>query len=76
MSLTALLAALAMLPAMLGPLPLEQGSEFIALALCGGGSVNVARDRGASPLPGAATTPCCAKGCRGSSKRRQIDPRQ
>lgn len=70
MSGTSLAALLAMIPAMVGPLPLEQGSRALLVAICGGGTVEIAldQDQGSAPMP--ATTPCCAKGCRSSDKRR------
>jgi hypothetical protein len=63
-------ALLALLPAMLGPLPAEQGSQALMLAICGGDglAITVPLDDGVVPMP--ATTPCCAKGCRTSSRRR------
>ena len=64
------IALLALVPAMVGPLPLEQGRQALVLAICGGGSMEIAleRDEGTAPMP--ATTPCCAKGCRSSGKKR------
>ena len=63
-------ALLALIPAMIGPLPLEQGSRALVLAICGGGGmeITVPMDGGTAPMP--ATTPCCAKGCRTSGRRR------
>lgn len=71
---TATTAALvALIPAMIGPLPLERGSEALMIAICGGTEVELAfgREGGSMPMP--ATTPCCAKGCRNSDKRRNTD---
>lgn len=77
MSLAASLTALAaLLPAMVGPLPVEQASNSLLLALCGGGQVEIALDDEGADTPPLATTPCCAKGCRNKDKRRGIDPRQ
>lgn len=60
----ALFAALAMLPALCGPV-LARAATF-ELASCGGGTLTVPlRD---DPLP-PATEPCCAKGCHASRKR-------
>ena len=70
MTLASFPALVALIPAMVGPLPLEQGSTAIMLAICGGGSVEVALDTGEDPAPMPATTPCCAKGCRTADKRR------
>jgi hypothetical protein len=63
-------ALMALVPAMVGPLPLEQGSEALLLAICGGGTIEIAVDRDEGSLPMPAMTPCCAKGCRSSEKRR------
>lgn len=60
----------ALMPAMTGPLPIEGGSNALMLAICGGGRVEIAIDRGEGKMPGLAMTPCCAKGCRNSERRR------
>ena len=65
-----LVAFVVLVPAMVGPLPLEQGSEELLLAICGGGTFEIAVDNDDGSLPMPATTPCCAKGCRRSDKRR------
>ncbi|MFC3096274.1 hypothetical protein [Alteraurantiacibacter palmitatis] len=70
MSMGTFPALIALLPAMVGPLPLEQGAGRIMLALCGGGAVAIQLAGGDAPMPGPAMTPCCAKGCRNSEKRR------
>lgn len=66
-------ALMALIPAMIGPLPLEQGSRALLLAVCGGGSIEITLqgEEGTMPMP--ATTPCCAKGCRSSDKRRNTN---
>ncbi len=66
-------ALLALIPAMVGPLPLEQGSRALVLAICGGNGMEIAlnMEEGSTPMP--AMTPCCAKGCRTSSRRRITD---
>lgn len=69
-------AIFALLPAMVGPLPVEQGGAALILALCGGGEVTIGLARGDETLPAPATTPCCVKGCRNSEKRKLLDPRQ
>ncbi|AKH43780.1 hypothetical protein FHS61_002814 [Altererythrobacter atlanticus] len=62
-----LLAALALLPAMTGPVSGgSAGNASIALALCNGGQLNIPIER-VPAAPG--TAPCCAKGCH--SKRRK-----
>lgn len=66
-------ALLALLPAMLGPLPVEQGSRALVLAICGGGMIEISIDREDGTVPMPATTPCCSKGCRSSSRRRSTD---
>jgi hypothetical protein len=70
-----LFAAVALVPAMTSPSEgAPQGSAVSALvvALCSGGSIAVPLGSGAPP----ASTPCCAKGCRGGDKRRRIDRKQ
>lgn len=69
MSMGTLPALIALLPAMVGPLPLEQGAGQIMLALCGGGNIALQINGDEGRLPGPAMTPCCAKGCRNSEKR-------
>jgi hypothetical protein len=64
------IALLALVPAMIGPLPLEQGSQALVLAICGGGSIEITLEKGEGTAPMPATTPCCAKGCRSSGKKR------
>ena len=68
MSLAPFPALVALLPAMIGPLPLERGSDALLLALCGGGHVAISLNEGDGPAPLPATTPCCAKGCRTGDK--------
>lgn len=75
-SVTSLTALAALLPAIVGPLPVEQARNSLLLALCGGGQVEIALGGEEGSVPPLATTPCCAKGCRSSEKRRGIDPRQ
>lgn len=71
MSLATFPALVALIPAMVGPVPLNQGSNAILLAICGGeGSVEVALAPGDGSAPMPATTPCCAKGCRTAERRR------
>jgi hypothetical protein len=69
-------ALMALLPAMVGPLPMEQGSAALVLALCGGGEVTISLDGEGETVPLQATTPCCAKGCRSREKRKLLDPLQ
>ncbi len=73
MTMATIAALVALVPAMIGPLPLERGSEALMIAICGGTEVQLAlgREGGSTPMP--ATTPCCAKGCRSSDKRRDAD---
>lgn len=66
-------ALVALLPAMVGPLPLELGSRSLLLALCGGGSVEIALQGEGGTLPAPATTPCCVKGCHNSERRKLLD---
>lgn len=73
MSATALFAAIALLPAIAGPVGgAEQRS--VAAPLCGGGMTSNPLDRVPAPLDGSA--PCCAKGCHSSSSRKRFDRRQ
>ncbi len=73
MNLASISGALALLPAMVGPLPLDQGHPSLMLALCGGGMVEVGlqRDDGTAPAP--ASTPCCAKGCHSGQRKKLLD---
>ena len=65
--------AVALIPAMTGSL-VAASPQAIMVALCGGGTMAV--PSGAPQLPGSANTPCCAKGCHGSSERRRLDRTQ
>jgi hypothetical protein len=73
MTLAVIPALFALLPAMVGPVPLEQGSRSLVLALCGGGSMEIALRSDDGTLPAPATTPCCAKGCHNSERRKLLD---
>jgi len=68
----ALFAALALLPAMIGPLEAE--ARALVAPLCGGGAVSipVAPDGPPGPVQG----PCCAKGCHTGSSRKRLDRTQ
>jgi hypothetical protein len=73
MNLGTLAGIAALLPAMVGPLPQDQGHPSLMLALCGGGTMQVAlRDRDGAPLP-VAPTPCCAKGCHTGERKKLLD---
>jgi hypothetical protein len=73
MNLSSLAGVLALLPAMVGPLPQDQGHPSLMLALCGGGAMQVAlRDRDGAPLP-TAPVPCCAKGCHAGHRKKLLD---
>lgn len=73
MNLSSLASVLALLPAMVGPLPQDQGHPSLMLALCGGGAMQVAlRDRDGAPLP-TAPVPCCAKGCHAGQRKKLLD---
>lgn len=65
-------AVLALLPAMIGPLPGGSSAGQIMLDLCGGGTVAVAlQDDAGRPLaPG--RTACCAKGCHAEQRRKPL----
>lgn len=71
--LLALFGALAMVPAMVGPLEAE--ARAVAAPLCGGGAVSIPVPSRDSP-PGPAQGPCCAKGCHSEAKRKRLDRSQ
>ena len=73
MTAATLLAAIALLPAMTGPLGgAEQRS--LDVSLCAGGTVSLPLEE--SPAPRDGTAPCCAKGCHSSSSRKRLDRAQ
>lgn len=63
------LVLLALLPAMVGPLP--QAGAKLKMPLCNGGTMELPL-----PAPAPGTQPCCAKGCRSSDRRSRIDRAQ
>ena len=73
MTTAALFAAVALLPAMTGPLGGAQQASLQVL-LCGGGAMSLPLE--GSPAPGEGTAPCCAKGCHSSSSRKRLDRAQ
>jgi hypothetical protein len=68
-----LAAALALFPAMIGPLEAE--ARGIAAPLCGGGVLTIPTGSTDAP-PGPPQGPCCAKGCHSSSSRKRLDRSQ
>jgi hypothetical protein len=70
---SALFSAMALLPAMTGPLPDLARDGGIIVSLCSGGTVSI-------PLSGhdipRGDTPCCTKGCRTDEKRKRFDSKQ
>lgn len=68
-----LLGALALVPAMIGPLEAEARS--LVAPLCGGGAVSIPMAPSDAP-PGPVQGPCCAKGCHNSSSRKRLDRSQ
>lgn len=65
-----LFATLAMIPAMTAA-PIPQGGQTggaILVALCNGGQI--ALEIGGDEMPLMAVSPCCAKGCHSSKKRK------
>jgi hypothetical protein len=68
--LIALFGALALVPAMVGPLQAE-ARELVAMT-CDGGAVSVPVPAPLGPPQG----PCCAKGCHSDSKRKRLDRSQ
>lgn len=73
MTASALFAAIALVPAMTGPLGGAE-AQSLRLALCGGGAVSIPLE--GSPAPQDGTAPCCAKGCHSSSSRKRLDRAQ
>ncbi|WP_159980981.1 MULTISPECIES: hypothetical protein [unclassified Novosphingobium] len=69
----ALFGALALLPAMVGPLEAEARS--LALPLCGGTALAIPMPARDAP-PGPPRGPCCAKGCYTDGKRKRLDRSQ
>ncbi len=64
-----LMAVVALVPAMVGPLPAAEGSvNEIVLSLCNGGTITIP-GQSAPAAPG--TQPCCAKGCHNGERKRQ-----
>lgn len=73
MTPAALFSALALLPALAGPLPVVVHDGTITVPLCSGGSVTIPLRDGNFPR---GDTPCCTKGCRGGEKRKRFDTKQ
>lgn len=69
----ALFAALALVPAMVGPL--EAQARTLAVPLCGGAAMSVPVPLRDAP-PGPPQGPCCAKGCHSDNKRKRVDRTQ
>jgi len=68
-----LLAALALIPAMVGPSGSGQ-ARTMTIALCEGGSVTI--PLGGSPSAPASRGACCEKGCHSASSRKRLDRAQ
>lgn len=66
-----LLALVALVPAMTGPVAAVEWRREAALALCGGGAVSI--PLGGMPGPAEGNAPCCAKGCRSGQSRKRSD---
>jgi hypothetical protein len=76
-STLSLFGALALLPAMIGPLQAE--GRTLAAPLCGGGAMAiplVAGNSGSKAPPGPLQGPCCAKGCHAGARRKRLDRTQ
>ncbi len=75
--LSALAAAVALVPAMAGPSRAAEGAVLV-LALCNGGTIQVQAGTGhgngndEGPPVGA----CCAKACHGGDRRKPVDRKQ
>jgi hypothetical protein len=73
---TLLFAAAALIPAMTAPAegtPQLSAAGALLVALCNGGTMMLPLTPGSQPP---ASSPCCAKGCHGSDKRKRIDRKQ
>lgn len=64
-----LFAAIALIPAIAGPLAGGEAESMLAIATCHGGSIVIPMNDPATPAPTA--QPCCAKGCRGDNTRKR-----
>ena len=72
MSAATLGAVLALVPAMVGPLPAGSSAGQLMLDLCGGGTVAIVlQDNAGRPLAPARTA-CCAKGCHTQQRRKPV----
>ena len=69
----AFFSAVALLPAMAGPLPTLVRDGAIIVELCNGGTVAIPLGNNGPP---SGDVPCCAKGCRSGEKRKRFDSRQ
>lgn len=68
----ALLALVALVPAMVGPPPHAKSVAVLTARLCSGGTMTI-------PLPGKSDgvpAPCRQKGCHAGCRRKRIDPAQ
>jgi hypothetical protein len=73
MTVAAFFAAVALLPAMTGPLGTAERTSLQVL-LCGGGAMSIPLNGPTAPQDG--TAPCCAKGCHSPSCRKRLDRTQ
>ena len=71
--LSVLFSAIALIPAMTGPLPELVRDGKLIVALCNGGTIALPLEGRDAPR---GTVPCCAKGCRAGEKRKRFDPEQ
>lgn len=67
-----LFAGMALIPAILGPLPAQ--ARQLTVALCGGGALTI--PAGGPTAPGQGNSPCCAKGCHTGQSRKRLDRSQ
>lgn len=68
----ALFALVALVPAMLGPAPRQDGRAELVAQLCNGGAMVI-------PLPSETPEPparCAQKGCHAGCNRKRLDPSQ
>ena len=69
------LALAALLPAIVGPLPLGAPAPLVLdMALCNGGTLRLPIERNEPAVP--PTTPCCAKGCHSRKRGKAFDAGQ
>lgn len=69
------LSAVALVPAMTGPLRAADARALV-LPLCNGGTVTIPIGGEHDGSGGQPTTPCCAKACHSGDRRKPLDRKQ